>query len=788
MAANTEVQKAVAGWPCLTPAGLRLRFTPVAPSPRQAAFLSLVNREALYGGAAGSGKSGALLMAALQFADVPGYNALILRRTLTDLKLPDGLIDVSNDWLAGTGAKYNANDYRWTFPKPDGNLEGGAVLQFGYMSSFGSETRYKSSQFQYCVERSERVRLADGTLRRIDALRPGDMVETLVGPRRVSRTFDVGVKAAVRVTTPYGSVVCSPDHPILMSDGTWADPTALAPIRCPRYDTTIARSLASPPAARTPELHSSLGRTPALAGVAPAVVLDPPRGCGACRAGAGTVGATCCDSRPIGPPLQLSSGPGEPPSPAPRSVESGIVAVCPRRAPGRALGGPSPLGCPASCALDCRHGDARSRPVPVVAPAHTPSLVGAGGSSRRDPRSGDRGCTPAGSPRVSTMFVHPYTTELELATVPVEVGGGTRTVPAGDAYLWDIRVEGASHYITESGLVHANCGFDELTEFPWEEQVLYLQSRMRSSIGFHPPAADGLTVDKVPLRLRGATNPGGIGGDWVRKRYVAVDTAIRPFLPGKVHDNPGLNAEEYLLSLAELPEVERRRLQDGDWDVFDIPGALWRYDDFAWTDRTEPKPVTDVDVRAMAIDPAVTDETGKGDETGILIGSLTRGDLTVELDLSGRMHPDDWARLAVAEYHKWGCSSVIVEDNQGKALLHGALGNAADQLGLARPNLAVITAKESKEARAIPVAQAYRSTPRRVYHDLTIKGGRLESQLTSWVPRRPTTKIPSPDRLDALVWLVRHLLWNEGKSATYRTPRTGQGSVASRMMGKMPGT
>ncbi len=57
MAANTEVQHAVAGWPCLTPAGLRLRFTPVAPSARQAAFLALINREALYGGSAGSGKA-----------------------------------------------------------------------------------------------------------------------------------------------------------------------------------------------------------------------------------------------------------------------------------------------------------------------------------------------------------------------------------------------------------------------------------------------------------------------------------------------------------------------------------------------------------------------------------------------------------------------------------------------------------------------------------------------------------------------------------------------------------
>jgi hypothetical protein len=732
--------------------------------------------------------SAALLMGALMFCDVPGYNALILRRTLTDLKLPDGLIDVSNDWLSGTGAKYNANDYRWTFPKPDGDLDGGAVLQFGYMSAYGSETRYKSSQFQYCVERSERVRMADGSLRRIDSIHPGDWVATLVGPRRVTHTFDVGVKAAVRVTTPYGSVVCSPDHPILMSDGTWADPTVLAPTRCPQCDTTSAVSPTSPPAARTPDWHWSTDRRPALAGATPAAtpVGRPDLDVG--RAGGRTGCAASGGAPPAGLPPRLSTDPAGRLALEPHRGAPEIVLRSRGRALGRESSGPVAAGSLASCDCGPRRGDARPRLVPAVAPPHTPSPAGAGASSPLAPRSGGRARTRGCSPAASATFVHPYTRGLERATVPVAAAGGTGTVPVGDAYLWDIRVGGASHYITESGLIHANCGFDELTEFPWEEQVLYLQSRMRSSIGFHPPAADGLTVDRVPLRLRGATNPGGIGGDWVRKRYVAVDTRIRPFLPGRVHDNPGLNAEEYLASLAELPEVERRRLQDGDWDVFDIPGALWRYDDFAWTDRTEPKPVTDVDVRAMAIDPAVTDETGKGDETGILIGSLTQGDLTVELDLSGRMHPDDWARLAVAEYHKWGCSSVIVEDNQGKALLHGALGNAADQLGLPRPNLAVITAKESKEARAIPVAQAYRSTPRRVYHDLTIKGGRLESQLTSWVPRRPTTKIPSPDRLDALVWLVRHLLWNEGKSATYRTPRTGQGSVASRMMGKMPGT
>jgi hypothetical protein len=51
------------------------------PSPRQYAFLTWPAKEILYGGAAGGGKSVSLLAAALQYAHVPGYAALLLRRT-----------------------------------------------------------------------------------------------------------------------------------------------------------------------------------------------------------------------------------------------------------------------------------------------------------------------------------------------------------------------------------------------------------------------------------------------------------------------------------------------------------------------------------------------------------------------------------------------------------------------------------------------------------------------------------------------------------------------------------
>src|SRR4051794_40688425 len=79
---------------------------PLIPTPRQHAFLMLPCFEAFYGGAAAGGKTAALLMSALQYADVPGYNALIIRRSLAELSLPGNLIDLSHQWLASSKAQW----------------------------------------------------------------------------------------------------------------------------------------------------------------------------------------------------------------------------------------------------------------------------------------------------------------------------------------------------------------------------------------------------------------------------------------------------------------------------------------------------------------------------------------------------------------------------------------------------------------------------------------------------------------------------------------------------------
>jgi hypothetical protein len=99
-------------------------------------------------------------------------------------------------------------------------------------------------------------------------------------------------------------------------------------------------------------------------------------------------------------------------------------------------------------------------------------------------------------------------------------------------------------------------GFDELTQFT-EASYLYLFSRLRRLEG-----------STVPLRMRSASNPGGVGHSWVKKRFVTERKPPAVFIPARLDDNPSLDQAEYVESLHNLPEVTRRQLLDGDWDVF----------------------------------------------------------------------------------------------------------------------------------------------------------------------------------------------------------------------------
>lgn len=83
----------------------------------------------------------ALWFAALQYVHVPGYAALILRRTYADLAKPGALMDRSRAYLNGTDAVWNERDKRWTFPS-------GASITFGYLQNESDKYQYASAEFQ----------------------------------------------------------------------------------------------------------------------------------------------------------------------------------------------------------------------------------------------------------------------------------------------------------------------------------------------------------------------------------------------------------------------------------------------------------------------------------------------------------------------------------------------------------------------------------------------------------------------------------------------------------------
>lgn len=117
-------------------------YIPHDPTLKQAQGLLNLTPEMLYGGSAGGGKSDWLLAAGLQFVEFPGYAALLLRHSYTDLALPGALMDRSHEWLDGTDARWSSATKMWSFPS-------GATLSFGYLEHPNDMYRYQSAEFQF---------------------------------------------------------------------------------------------------------------------------------------------------------------------------------------------------------------------------------------------------------------------------------------------------------------------------------------------------------------------------------------------------------------------------------------------------------------------------------------------------------------------------------------------------------------------------------------------------------------------------------------------------------------
>jgi phage terminase large subunit-like protein len=213
-------------------------------------------------------------------------------------------------------------------------------------------------------------------------------------------------------------------------------------------------------------------------------------------------------------------------------------------------------------------------------------------------------------------------------------------------------------------------------------------------------------------------------------------------------DNPHLT-EEYLKSLARLPERQRKRFYEGVY-IDDLDGALFNYETIARS-RVEEFPRARRARVVVAVDPSGASgrDDDRADEIGIVVAAKgDDGHAYVLADRSLRDAPAVWGRAAVAAYHEFDADRIVAEENFGGEMVRFVI-RAADP----GASVHVISASRGKVLRAEPVSALYEQGL--VHH--VGRFGVLEDQLCAFTTAGYRGE-GSPDHADALVFAVSELM------------------------------
>lgn len=151
----------------------------------------------------------------------------------------------------------------------------------------------------------------------------------------------------------------------------------------------------------------------------------------------------------------------------------------------------------------------------------------------------------------------------------------------------------------------------------------------------------------------------------------------------------------------------------------------------------------------VAVDPPAS-SGARADACGIVVAGVDAegvGYVLADASLAAA-RPTDWAERAVAAYRRWSADALVAEANQGGEMVRAVLA----QIDPALP-VTTVHATRGKYVRAEPVAVLYEQG--RVRHLGAFP--ELEDELCDFGPGGLSTG-RSPDRLDALVWALSHLM------------------------------
>lgn len=229
---------------------------------------------------------------------------------------------------------------------------------------------------------------------------------------------------------------------------------------------------------------------------------------------------------------------------------------------------------------------------------------------------------------------------------------------------------------------------------------------------------------------------------------------------GSTFDNAANLAESTLQALKDKYEGTRLGRQELYAEMLDdVVGALWTRQMLDIAAKMGKKRAA----RNLCLDLPLwhnlvrieigVDPSGSDGETGDRIGIVVAG-----IDADGNGHvladetllasPDEWASRVAQLYKEWRADGVVAEANYGGDMVRSIL-KAKD------PNMSVrmVTATRGKAVRAAPVAALYEQGKVAHYGNLN----ELEDQMCLFTSTEYIGE-GSPDRVDALVWVLTSLM------------------------------
>ena len=587
------------------------KYIPFEPLPKQLAALMLADEdELLFGGALGGSKSTWLAMESLRFMDLPGYASIIFRRQLTDLKQPGGLIPKILQWLSPFQAQglcqYHASEHIVRFKTfwPGTDIPGpDAMLQFGYIGEAAVRERYQSAEYQTCPVPETNILMADGSYKKAGDLEEGDIVQTLQGPSLITKVAK-RFSPCVEVITPHGSQIHSISHKLLSEPSFDSDPRNSTKEFLSFEELSLRSSL---------KYQKFQTHTQKLSQDLKPIVeselsfLHP--------------SSTDFFEESTNAEIDFEASDDElQESQQPQTLFYPLVLALPAFLTNLPCsekddqteddGVYVPMESTiedsrCDCSFYLHQHDERAfsnqnhHKYPTTqddAEVQTLSIL----------QLGTKGHTQEYIPLSFDSYVHPYTKEIchhdqTISGHRLVVEECSLKALEGSFEVVSITVANHSHYISSSKLVNMNCCFDELGNWPEADDYLFMMSRLRKTVcPIHGKDAEGnaiydqscyqcRAISQVVPRMRAACNPGPA---WIKRRFgirpdptqyktsrealIAIQEGHKvrwvgspghpKFIPSYLWDNKHLDARAYKKLLAEMPESERSRLEDGNWE------------------------------------------------------------------------------------------------------------------------------------------------------------------------------------------------------------------------------